>query len=138
MAKDLFHPIVRVALEKDGWRITHDPYPLSYGIVNLYIDLAAEITIGAEKEERKIAVEVKSFASGSVISEFHTALGQYLNYKIALENSKEPDRILFLAVPSEVEDTFLRFDLAKTIIQRYQLQLIVYDVNREVISKWIK
>jgi hypothetical protein len=26
MAKDLFHDVVRRALEKEGWTITHDPY----------------------------------------------------------------------------------------------------------------
>ncbi len=26
MAKDFYHENVRKALEKDGWRITHDPY----------------------------------------------------------------------------------------------------------------
>ncbi|HBL13566.1 MAG TPA: fatty-acid oxidation protein subunit alpha, partial [Cyanobacteria bacterium UBA11162] len=85
MARDLFHNIVKIALQKDGWLITHDPYPLRYGAADIYIDLAAEATIGAEKEGRKIAVEVKSFAGGSTISEFHMALGQFLNYRIALE-----------------------------------------------------
>ncbi len=28
MAKDLFHEAVKVALQKDGWEITHDPYKL--------------------------------------------------------------------------------------------------------------
>jgi XisH protein len=26
MAKDIFHEIVKEALIKDGWTITHDPY----------------------------------------------------------------------------------------------------------------
>jgi hypothetical protein len=36
MAKDIFHDTVRKALEKDGWKITHDPYRLRYGIVDVY------------------------------------------------------------------------------------------------------
>jgi hypothetical protein len=28
MARDLFHNTVKAALQKDGWRITHDPSPL--------------------------------------------------------------------------------------------------------------
>jgi Holliday junction resolvase-like predicted endonuclease len=99
MAKDIFHDAVKTALQKDGWQITHDPYRLRYGIADVYIDLAAEGAIAAEKEGRKIAVEVKSFVSGSTISEFHTALGQFLNYRIALEGSEEPNRMLYLAVP---------------------------------------
>ena len=67
MAKDIFHDTVKLALQKDGWRITHDPYRLRYGIADIYIDLAAEEAIAAEKAGRKIAVEVKSFVSGSTI-----------------------------------------------------------------------
>jgi hypothetical protein len=96
MAKDLFHNTVKTALQKEGWLITHDPYQLRYGVADIYIDLAAEEAIAAEKEGRKIAVEVKSFAGGSTISEFHTALGQFLNYRIAIEVSDEPERILAL------------------------------------------
>ncbi len=36
MAKDLFHDTVKRALQKEGWRITHDPYPLRYGVVSRY------------------------------------------------------------------------------------------------------
>ena len=53
MAKDIFHNAVKKALEKDGWIVTHDPYRLRYGIVDVYIDLAAEEAIAAEKEGLK-------------------------------------------------------------------------------------
>ncbi|MEB3280097.1 MAG: XisH family protein [Lyngbya sp.] len=138
MAKDLFHDAVKTALIKDGWRITHDPYRLRYGIADIYIDLAAEEAIAAEKEGRKIAVEIKSFSSGSTISEFHTALGQFLNYRIALEVSDEPDRILYLAVPQDTYRIFLRFEPAKTAIERYQVRLIVYNPIEENIEQWLE
>ena len=137
MAKDIFHNTVKIALEKDGWIITHDPYRLRYGIVDVYIDLAAEEAIAAEKEGIKIAVEIKSFMGSSTISEFHTALGQFLNYRIALETSDEPERLLYLAVPRDVYQTFLRFEPAKTVIDRYKIFLIVYNPHQEVIEKWL-
>lgn len=137
MAKDLFHNTVKIALQKDGWKITHDPYQLRYGVADVYIDLAAEEAIAAEKEGRKIAVEIKSFASGSTISEFHTALGQFLNYRIALEVSSEPQRILYLAVPTDTYQMFLRFEPAKTVIERYEVRLIIYNPTREEIDRWI-
>ena len=138
MAKDIFHNTVKTALQKDGWIITHDPYILRYGVADVYIDLAAEEAIAAEKEGRKIAVEVKSFAGSSTISEFHTALGQFLNYRIALEVSDEPERILYLAIPTDTYQMFLRFEPAKTVIERYEVRLIVYNSNREVIDQWIE
>ncbi len=137
MAKDLFHNTVKIALQKDGWKITHDPYQLRYGVADVYIDLAAEEAIAAEKEGRKIAVEVKSFAGGSTISEFHTALGQFLNYRVAIEVSSEPERMLYLAVPTDTYQMFLRFEPAKTVIERYEIRLIVYNPTREAIDQWI-
>ena len=46
----------------------------------MYVDLGAEKLIGAEKEGKQIAVEIKSFLRQSLISEFHNALGQFINY----------------------------------------------------------
>lgn len=68
-AKDIFHDKVRNALIKDGWTITADPYTLEWGIKTLYVDLAAERTIAAEKEGEKIAVEIKSFVGKSETAE---------------------------------------------------------------------
>jgi hypothetical protein len=137
MAKDLFHNTVKIALQKDGWKITHDPYQLRYGVADVYIDLAAEEAIAAEKEGRKIAVEVKSFTGGSTISEFHTALGQFLNYRVAIEVSSEPKRMLYLAVPTDTYQMFLRFEPAKTVIERYEIRLLIYNPTREAIDQWI-
>jgi CRISPR/Cas system-associated exonuclease Cas4 (RecB family) len=79
-AKDLFHEAVRRGLEKDQWMITDDPLELEWEEVKVKIDLAAERLIAAERGGEKIAVEIKSFIGTSAISDFHTALGQFLNY----------------------------------------------------------
>jgi len=125
-AKDLFHDAVRRGLEKDQWRISSDPLELEWEEVKVKIDLAAERLIAAERGETKIAVEIKSFISPSPISDFYTALGQFLNYRIMLE-AKEPDRQLYLAVPLETYDTFFQSRFAQTAIERHQLDLIVYN-----------
>jgi hypothetical protein len=65
MARDQFHNVVRNALEKDGWKITADPYEINIDDVDFEIDLAAEQILAAERENKKIAVEVKSFLSPS-------------------------------------------------------------------------
>ena len=93
MGKDLYHNQVKTALQKDGWQITHDPYEIRIGGVEMYIDLAAEQVIAAQKGNVKIAVEIKSFISPSTISDFHLAHGQFLDYRYALED-EEPERIL--------------------------------------------
>src|SRR5690348_6180079 len=97
-AKDTFHAQVRKALEVEGWVITHDPYRLVIGKRKAYIDLAAEMPIAAEKEGRKIAVEIKSFLGDSELDDLEDALGQYGVYRAILE-LREPDRLIYLALP---------------------------------------
>jgi XisH protein len=107
------------------------------GGVNLSIDLAAEKLIAAEREGQKIAVEVKSFLErSSAISEFHTALGQFINYRGALRRL-QPERVLYLAVPLTTYKTFFQLDFPKDMISENQLKMLVYDVEKEVIFKWI-
>jgi hypothetical protein len=136
MAKDRFHNIVRNALEKEGWKITDDPYEINVDDVDFEIDLAAEELLGAEREGRKIAVEIKSFISPSNVSEFHTALGQFLNYRDALEKI-EPERLLYLAVRLPVYETFFQRKFIISAVEKYQLRLMIYDVEGEVISQWL-
>jgi hypothetical protein len=136
-AKDVFHEVVKTALQKDGWQITHDPLTISVGGVNLSIDLAAQKLIAAEREGQKIAVEVKSFLErSSAISEFHTALGQFINYRGALRR-RQPERILYLAVPLTTYKTFFQLDFPKEMIAENQVKVLIYDVEQEVIFQWI-
>ncbi|NMF57257.1 XisH family protein [Pseudanabaena yagii] len=136
-AKDLFHQLVKTALEKEGWTITHDPYHIDLGFVDLYIDLGAERLIAAIKDNEKIAIEIKTFLSASTISEFHTAIGQFINYRIALE-AEESDRILYLAIPSEAYKRFFQYPFIQTVIHRNQIPLLVYDPTKQEIAKWIR
>ncbi|RCJ40017.1 fatty-acid oxidation protein subunit alpha [Nostoc punctiforme NIES-2108] len=136
-AKDVFHEVVKTALQKDGWQITHDPLTMSVGGVNLSIDLAAQKLIAAEREGQKIAVEVKSFLErSSAISEFHTALGQFINYRGALRR-RQPERVLYLAVPLTTYKTFFQLDFPKEMIAENQVKMLIYDVEQEVIFQWI-
>ncbi len=136
MARDRFHDVVRTALEKEGWTITADPYEISIDEVDFEIDLAAEQLLAAEREGRSIAVEIKSFTSPSNVSDFHTALGQFLNYRDALEKI-EPDRQLYLAVRTPVYESFFQRRFILASVERYQLRLILYDVDQEVIQQWL-
>lgn len=134
--KDTFHDMVRQALEAEGWTITHDPLTVQYGGVDLYVDLGAEILLAAEKAEQKIAVEIKSFIGTSQVADFHTALGQYINYRVALEQ-KEPERTLYLAIPVDTYDSFFSLPFVGEVIQQQQVKLIVYDNEHGVISQWL-
>ena len=136
MARDRFHDVVRKALEKEGWQVTDDPYKIDIDDVNFEIDLAAERLVAAVKEDQKIAVEIKSFISPSNVSDFHTTLGQFLNYRDALEIA-DPDRQLYLAVRAPIYNTFFQRQFIVAAVQRYRLRLVTYDVQQEVIVKWL-
>ena len=101
------------------------------------IDLGAEKLIAAEKQGEKIAVEIKSFIRPSTIYEFHTAVGQYLNYRRALKQ-RDPERILYLAVPIEIYTSFFTLPFIQESIADYQLKLLTYDAEEEAIVEWIK
>lgn len=135
-AKDKFHDVVKIALENQGWTITHDPYHIDLGFVDFYIDLGAEKLIAANRDGKKIAVEVKTFIATSAISEFHTAIGQFINYRLALED-EEADRLLYLAVPVDIYRRLFRQTFIQTVISRNQIPLIVYDPEKQEIAQWI-
>jgi hypothetical protein len=135
-AKDLFHNAVKRGLQKESWTITNDPLELELEEITFKIDLGAERLIAAEKANEKIAVEIKSFVGASTVSDFHTALGQFLNYRIMLE-ANGSERLLYLAVPLETFETFFQTRFAQIVLQRHQLKLIVYDQLSEVIVRWI-
>lgn len=110
---------------------------MPFGHTNLHIDLGAERLLAAEKENERIAVEIKNFLSPSMVSEFHTALGQFLNYQIVLEEN-DPERHLYLAIPVDAYKEFFSMDITEKVIQRHQVKLIVFQPEQEVIAQWKK
>ena len=100
------------------------------------IDLGAERLLAAERQDQKIAVEIKSFlASSSTISEFHRALGQFINYRTALK-LVEPDRSLYLAIPEETFNGFFQLDFPKNVVQENSLKILVYNIGMQEIVTW--
>lgn len=69
------------------------------------------------------------------ISEFHTAVGQFYNYRVALEE-KQPDRALYLAVPLVTYQTFFQLQFVQKVIQKLQIELMIYDPKEEEILEW--
>ncbi|RKZ93271.1 MAG: fatty-acid oxidation protein subunit alpha [Candidatus Parabeggiatoa sp. nov. 1] len=130
-----YHDTVKNALTKKGWTITEEPLSIRFGGVDMYVDLGIGKIIAVEKAEQKIAVEIKSFSSPSILDDFHLAVGQFMNYRLALEE-QYPQYILYLAVPVDTYDTFFTLKFTQLAVQRYQLKLIIYDTENEEIVKW--
>jgi XisH protein len=135
-AKDFYHDTVRTALEKDGWIITEDPLTLSIGSRSVYVDLGARKLLAANKGERQIAVEIKSFIGNSPVRELETALGQYLLYSQILEEQNS-NRALYLAISQTVYLDLFSEAIGQLIINKNHLNLIVFDIQNQEITKWI-
>jgi XisH protein len=137
-ARDIFHESVKVALQKDGWTILREDWYIEIDSLGLsvYIDLAAEKLIEAEKDGRRIAVEVKSFLGESNMTSFQKALGQFLVYVEAVKKQLL-NWTVYLAIPADTyKNFFLRFEFVRELVERYDLKLIVFHPGTEEIVLW--
>lgn len=135
-AKDIYHDAVKQALIKNGWTITADPYIIRYEDAELYADLAAERPIAAQRQGRKIVVEIKSFIGRSLMYDFHAALGQYIVYRNLIQLT-EPEYILYLAIDRLVHQEFFQRKSIQTIVKQNQVLLTIVDTDIEEIVQWI-
>ncbi len=135
-AKDIYHDTVRRALQKDGWTITHDPFPLQIGKKRLSADLGAERLISAERELQRIVVEVKSFVGQSDVKDLEQALGQYVLYRQIL-TEMGIERNLYLAVTQPTFHSVFTIELGQMLLKNQVVKLIVFDDEAEAIVQWI-
>ncbi|MCI0691505.1 XisH family protein [candidate division KSB1 bacterium] len=143
--RDILHDVVKQALVKSGWEITDDPYRIHYGERFLYVDLGGEVSthspdkgqiVGAQRQGRQIAVEIKEFRGSSAIVDLEHAIGQYVLYRLLL-NKTDPDRTLYLAVIDEIYADIFSEPIGEVVIKELPLQLIVIDSKRTEVQKWI-
>ena len=136
-ARDYYHDIVKKALQKDGWTITHDPYRIRLARrKNLFVDLGAERLIAAEKDLEKIAIEIKSFRSASEMKDLEEAVGQFVLYEHLLTRY-EPERKLYLAVPEDVRQSIFEEEAGQVLIEDKIIRLFSFNVNQAEVMVWI-
>jgi hypothetical protein len=136
MARDIFHENVKEALIKEGWTITNDPLSFKVGNVAVQIDLGAERLIAAERGTDKIAIEIKTFGSLSFITALYEAVGKYIIYRNVL-SMREPDRLLYLAVPENIYTRFFEEPVIQKTMQEEKFKLVVYNQATQIITQWI-
>ena len=141
--RDSIHQLVRDALIKDGWRITDDPYVISYGERFLFIDLGATDlanpgqVIGAQREGQRIAVEIKDFRGRSAITNLEQAIGQYVLYKLLLDQV-DAGRKIFLAITDIAYDEIFSEPIGELVINGLPMHLLVIDSEKVEVKQWIQ
>jgi hypothetical protein len=137
-AKDVIHDAVRTALEKDGWTITHDPLLLKYEDKHVLVDLGAtRWLLGAERQQEKIAVEIKSFLGPSILHDLESALGQYMIY-LAFLRRAEPDRRRYVATSDVAYSLFAESQAIQRLLQEHHVPLVVVQPELQEVVAWIR
>jgi XisH protein len=135
--KDVFHEVVKKALQKEGWKITHNSCLLDVAGQQVSIDLGAEKSSDVSKESQKIAVSVKSFVRSTSLLKYQLALVKFLNDRELLKRL-EGDRSLYLAVPMQNYRRFLQEESLRNSLNEAQVKTIVFDPIEGAIDRWIE
>ncbi|TVP62321.1 MAG: hypothetical protein EA343_11410 [Nodularia sp. (in: Bacteria)] len=56
---------------------------------------------------------------------------------LPLIRRKEAERVLYLAVPLDIYESFFKLEFTQLAIADYQLKIIVYNIEQEAIFQWI-
>jgi hypothetical protein len=93
--------------------------------------------MAAEREGRKIAVEIKSFISRSPLNDLQDAVGQYAVYLSILADA-EPKRKLYLALGKATYEELTEIKTFRTVREHFQVALVVIALETETVEQWIE
>ena len=94
------------------------------------------LSIGAERGNERIVVEISSFVADSPVRDLQEAIGQFVVYRVLL-SQVEPDRLLFLGVSTRVSDSVLSEPLGQLVTAEVRLRLLVFDPHQQKVVRWI-
>ena len=102
---------------------------------DVFVDLGAEM-IAAEKDNVRIAVEVKSFTAKSEITELERAIGQYILYQKILQR-RDAQRMLFLAIPHAILTNLFEDSFGEILLTDNSFRIFGFDPIKSEVTKWI-
>ena len=83
------------------------------------------------------AIEISSFVADSPVRDLQEAVGQFVVYR-ALLSQAEPERTLFLGVPTRVYDSLLSEPIGQIVAADVRLRVLVFDDQQQRVVRWIK
>ena len=78
---------------------------------------------------------MKSFIGASEVTEFHLALGQTLNYRLALKK-EQPERILYLAISEDTYRDFFSRQFVQDSLKESKIKVLIFDSLTQEIILW--
>ena len=134
-AKDIYHDAVKNALVKDGWIVIDDPFKLKFGLRELFVDLGVKKLLSAQKKEKQILVEIKSFNNPSPVADLEQALGQYILYSNILEEQKKP-LTLYMAIRYDTYCQIFSEPIGLLVTRKNNIRLVIFGPKKEDILEW--
>lgn len=130
------HDVIVRALEKAGWMVAPKSPRFVLKRRLMIVDIEAEKPSNGRSASH-ILVEVKClFEKDSGTTGIYLALGQYIMYRAMLRELKEVVD-LYLAVPEAIYEAMSDSVLRRAILEN-EIKLIVVDLERELIKRWIE
>ena len=140
-AQDLYHDLVNNALRNEGWRITHNPLRLRkprrvrQPVPDKALEVAETFLLGAEQDERKIAVAVKSFV-GLEQDVLEQTL-ESMAYSRELLYAMDHDRVLYLAVRRATYEAFYNGTVEPQLLSKLEVPVLVFEPRTAAIVTWL-
>ena len=134
--QDLYHDVVRDALRKDGWRVTHTALQLKARVEASAGELWEGPWLIADKDERKVAVAVSSFVGRSSQADVIQTWAQ-LGLSRPRLHAMDADRVVYLALRQATYSACFGGIEGDLLLEKARMQLIVFDPRAEVIVQWV-
>ena len=133
---DLYHDVVRDALRKDGWRITHTALQLKARAGSGAEEFWEGPWLIADKDERKVAVTVSSFVGRSNLADI-TQLWRQLGLSRRRLHAMDADRVMYLAVRQATYSACCTEAEGELVLAKEHMQLLVFDPRAEAVVQWV-
>jgi hypothetical protein len=84
----------------------------------------------------RIAVAIASFVADSPERDLQEAVGQLVVYRALLAET-DPDRSLYLGVPTRVYDSVWSEPVGQLVAAEVRLRFLVFDPHEQKVVRWI-
>lgn len=117
--------------------VTNDPLDVRVEGATLYIDLATERVLEAQKGKEQIIVEIKSLLKKSLLESIYGALGQYIVYRDALKEV-EIKRDIYLVIAAQKYERIKEVPFLIRCLEKNKVKLIIVNIKKQKIEEWKK